>query len=128
MLNAIGDSLSNLASSADEEDGENEDDVEEDTGLRKLTEDDEPGWVMGTFSKMVQHRIESYRQKQIRLHELRKPGCGDAADYSRERDMKYGTTELKVPAVKKLQTVMTAATPSPTTFGEHMLALDILPV
>jgi len=41
MLNAIGDSLSNLASSNNEEDGEDEDD-EEDTELSKLSEDDEP--------------------------------------------------------------------------------------
>jgi hypothetical protein len=43
MLNAIRDSLSDLASSEDEEDGEDEDDDEEDTGHGKLSEDDEPG-------------------------------------------------------------------------------------
>jgi len=36
-------------------------------------------------------------------------------------------TELKVPAVVKPQTDMTAATPSPTTFGELMQVLDIVP-
>jgi len=70
MLNAIGDSLSDLASSEDEENGEDEDDDEEYTELGKLSEDDEPGWVMGTISKMVQHRMESFRQKQMRLDEL----------------------------------------------------------
>jgi len=60
MLNAIGDSLSNLASSEDEEDGEDEDDDEEDTELGKLSEDDKPGWVMGTISTTVQHRMESF--------------------------------------------------------------------
>jgi hypothetical protein len=55
--------LSNLASSEDQEDGEDEDHDEEDTGHVKLTEDDEPGWVMGTISKTVQHRIESFRPK-----------------------------------------------------------------
>ena len=127
MLNAIGDSLSDLASSDDEEDGEDEDDDEEDTGHGKLSEDDEPGWVMGTISKTVQHRMESLRQKQLRLDELTQPGWGDAADYFRERDMKYGTTELKIPAVGKPQEDSTAATPSPTTFGELMQALDIVP-
>jgi len=92
MLNAIRDSLSDLASSEDEEDGEDEDDDEEDTGHGKLSEDDEPGWVMGTISKTVQHRMESFRQKQIRLDQLTQPGWGDTADYFRERDMKYGTT------------------------------------
>jgi len=67
MLNAIGDSLSDLASADDEEDGEDVDDDEEDTELGKLSEDDEPGWVMGTISKMVQHRMESFRQKEMRL-------------------------------------------------------------
>jgi hypothetical protein len=61
MLNAIGDSLSDLASSEDEEDGEDEDDDEEDTGHSKLSEDDEPGGVMGTISKTVQYRMESFR-------------------------------------------------------------------
>jgi len=126
-LNAIGDSLSDLASSDDEQDGEDEDDDEEDTGHGKLSEDDEPGWVMGTISKMVQHRMESFRQKQLRLDELTQPGWGDAADHFRERDMKYGTTELMIPAVGKPQEDLTAATPSPTTFGELMQALDIVP-
>ena len=45
MLVAIGDSLSDLASSDDGEDGEDEDDKESEQG--KLSEDDEPGWVRG---------------------------------------------------------------------------------
>jgi hypothetical protein len=40
MLNAIGDSVSNLASSDDEQDGEEEEDDEEDTELGKLSDDD----------------------------------------------------------------------------------------
>jgi hypothetical protein len=127
MLNAIGDSLSDLASSDDEEDGEDEDDDEEDTGHGKLSEDDEPGWVMGTISKTVQHRMESFAQKQLRLDELKQPGWGDVADYFRERDMQFRTAELKIPAVGKPQEDSTAATPSPTTFGELMQALDIVP-
>jgi len=127
MLNPIGDSLSDLASSEDEEDGEDEDNDEQDTGHGKLSEDGKPGWVMDTISKTVQHCMESFRQKQMRLDELTQPGRGDAADYLRERDMKYGTTELKVLAVGKPKTDSTAATPSPTTFGELMQALDIVP-
>jgi len=80
VLNAIGDSLSNLASSEDEEDGEDEDDDEGDTELGKLSQDDEPGWVMGTMSKTVQHCMDSLRQRQMRLDELTQPGWGDAAD------------------------------------------------
>jgi len=61
MLNAIGDGLSDLASSDDDEDGEGEADDEEDIELGKISEDDEPGWVMSIISKAVQHRIESFR-------------------------------------------------------------------
>jgi len=127
MLIAIKDSLHDLASSEDEEDGEDEDDDEEDTGHGKLSEDDEPGGVMGTISKTVLHRMESFQQKQLRLDELTQPGWGDAVDFFREREMKHGTTELKIPAVGKPQEDSTAATPSPTTFGELMQALNIVP-
>jgi hypothetical protein len=84
MLNAIGDSLSDLASSEDEEDGEDEDVDEEDTGHGKLSDDDELGWVMGTISKTVQYSMGSVRQKQLRLNKLTQPGEGDAADYFRK--------------------------------------------
>jgi len=127
MLNAITDSLSDLASSKDEEDGDDEDDDEEDTEFGILSEDDEPGWVMGTISKTGQHRMESFQQKQMSLDELTQLGWGDAADYFRERDMKYGTTERKVPVVVQPQMDTTAATPSLTTFGELMQVLDIVP-
>jgi len=46
-------SLSDLASSKDEEDGEDKDDDEEDTELGKLSEDDEPGRGMDTICKTV---------------------------------------------------------------------------
>jgi hypothetical protein len=126
MLNAIGGSLSDRASSNDEENGEDEDDDEEDTGHGKLSADDEPGWVIGTISKTVQHRLVSFRQKQMSVDELMQPGWGDAANFFHERDKKYRNTELKVPAVEKLQTNTTAATPSPTSFGLYMQALDIV--
>jgi len=126
MFNAIGDSLSDLASSDEAQDGEDEEYDEDDTELGKLSDDDEPGWVMGKISKTVQHCLESFRQKQMKLDELTQPGWGDAANYLCGRDMKYGTTELMVPAVVKPQIDTTAATPSPTTFGEHMQTLDIV--
>ena len=80
VLNATGDSLSDLACSEDGEDGEDEDDDEDDSELGKLSENDEPGWEMGTISKTVQHRMESFQQKQIRLDELTQPEWEDAAD------------------------------------------------
>ena len=60
MLVAIGDSLSDLASSPDGEDGEEEDDEETEQG--NLSEDDKTGWVMGTITKTVQQRMERFRQ------------------------------------------------------------------
>jgi hypothetical protein len=86
MLDAIGDSLSDLASSDDGEDGEEEDDEVTEQG--NLSEDDEPGWVMGTITKTVQQRMERFPQKQMKLDELTLPGWEDAADYFSERDKK----------------------------------------
>ena len=100
MLNAMGDTLSDLASSDNQEEGEDKDD-EEDAEFGKLSEDNEPGWVMGTITKTVQHRRESFGQKQMKLDELMQPGWGNAADYFLERDIQYGTTEWKVPVVLK---------------------------
>jgi len=65
MLVAIRDSLSDLASSDDGEDGEDEDD--EETELGKLSEDDEPGWVMGTITETVEQRMERFRPTQMKL-------------------------------------------------------------
>jgi len=124
MMAAIGHSLSDLASSDDGDDGEDED---EETELGKLSEDDEPGWVMGTISKMVRQRMEGFRQKQMKLGELTQPGWEDAADYSRARNEKYGTAELRVPVVVQPQTDDDASAPPPTTFGELMERLDIVP-
>jgi len=41
--------------------------------------------------------------------------------------MKYGTSESMVPAVVKPQKDDNPAAPAPTTFGEHMECLDIVP-
>jgi len=96
IMNAIRDSLSNLASSDNGQDGEDKGDDEEDTEVSKLSDDDEPGWVMGTISKTVQHRRERFRQKQMRLDELTELGWGDAANYFCGRDTKHGTAKSKV--------------------------------
>jgi len=125
MLVAIGDSLSNLASSDDGEDGEDADDEETEQG--KLSEDDEPGWVMGTITKMVQQRMQRFRQKQMKFDELTQPGWKDVADYFRERDKKYGTSELRFPAVVQQRTNDNAPPHPPTTFAELMHSLDIVP-
>jgi hypothetical protein len=81
MLNAIGDSLSDLAYSDDNQDGVDKND-DEDTDLWKLINDDEPGWLIGTISKMIFHRIKSFGQTLIQLDKLRPPRWGDMADTS----------------------------------------------
>ena len=82
MLVAIGDSVSDLASSDDGEDGEDEDDQATEQG--KLSNDDKPCCVMGTITKTVQQHMESFCQKQMKLDELTQPGWENAADYFRE--------------------------------------------
>ena len=126
MLNSIGDSLSDLASSDDEQDGEDKEDDEKHIELGKLSDDDEPGWVMGTISKTEQHRIQSFRQMQMRLDELMQLGWRDTANQFCERDMKFGTAELMVPAVVKPQIDSTAARTPLMRFGQHMQTLDIV--
>jgi len=82
MLVATGDSLSDVASSDAGEDGEDEHDEQTEQG--KLSEDDEPSWVMGTINKTVQQRMERFRQMEMKFDELTQPGWEDAADYFRE--------------------------------------------
>jgi len=125
MLVAIGDSLSDLASSDDGDDGEDKDDEETEQG--KLSEDDEPGWVMGTIIETVQQCMERFRQKQMKFDQLTQRGSEDAADYFHERDKNYGTSELRVLAVVQLQTNDDSALHPPTPFAEHIERLDIVP-
>ena len=125
MMVAIRDHLSDLECSYDGEDAEGEED--EETAQGKLSEDDEPGWVMGTISKTVQQRMERSRQKQMKLDKLTQPGQEDAANYIRARDEKYNTSNLRVPAVVKLQTHDDVATPAPRTYGELPECFDIVP-
>jgi len=127
MVNVIGDSLSNLSSSDDGEDGKDEDDGEEDPVGGKFSEYDEPGWVMGTISETVQHRMEWFRQKQMNLVELMKPGWGDAASYFREGDKRYGTTGLKVPDVIQPLMADNTASSALMTFSDPMETLDSVP-
>ena len=55
------------------------------------------------------------------------PGSEDGADYYRERDKEYGTSELRIPTVVQPQTDDDTAAPAPMTFGELMESLDIVP-
>ena len=124
IMVAIRDSLSDLASSDDGEDGEDKDD--EETEQVQLSEDEEPGWVMGTITTMVQQRLDRFRQKQIKLDELTQLGREDTADYFGGRDKEYSTSALRVPAVVQQQTDDDAVTPVPTTIGELPECLDMV--
>jgi hypothetical protein len=66
---------------------------------------------MGTISKIIKYHMESFWKKHQRLAELTHPGWGDTANYFRETDMKYGTSELHLAAVSKPQADSTTATP-----------------
>jgi hypothetical protein len=124
MMAAIGESLSHFASSDDGDDGE---DVDEETELGKLSEYDEPGWVMGTISNKVQQGRERCQQKQMKLDELTQLGWEDAANYFREHDKKYGPAEYRLQVVVPPQTDDDASEPPPTTFGELMERFEIVP-
>jgi len=82
---------------------------------------------MGTITKTVLQRIQWFWQKQRKLDELTQPGLEDAANYFHERDKKNGTSKLMVPAIVQPQTDDDASAPAPTTFGEHMEYLWIVP-
>jgi len=127
MLYAIRDSLTDLESSNDAEDEEDETDDEEDIKQGNLSDDDEPGWVMGAFTTIVQKCMQRFRQKPMRLDKLTQPGWGDATDYFRERYMKYGMAILRVPAVVNPQPDTTGVAPLLTTCGELLKTLDIVP-
>jgi len=122
---AIRDSLSDLARSLIEEVGEDMED--KDTELGKLSEDDEPGRVMGTICQTGLQHLERMQQKQMKRDEFEQAGWGDTTDYLRQRDEKYSITEMRVRVVVKPQTDDVAATHAPTIFGEFIEYLDCIP-
>jgi hypothetical protein len=71
--------------------------------------------------------METFWQKQMKINELTQPGWQDAADYFCEQDKKYGTSEFRVKVVIQPQTNDDALAPPPTTIGELMETLDIIP-
>lgn len=121
----VRDTLSELASSDDWEDGEDQDDAK--TQQRKLSEYDEPSQVKSTISQTVQQCMEMFKPKQMMLEKLTQLGWGDTAHYFCERDKKHGTSELRIQAVVKLQMDDNAAPPASTTLGELMECLHSVP-
>jgi len=82
---------------------------------------------MGTISGTVQQHMERFRQKQMELEELTPPGWEEAVKLFCEQDKKYGTAKLSGPVVIQPQTDDNASAPPPTTFGEDVERLDIVP-
>jgi hypothetical protein len=97
MLITIGDGGSDLASSDNGHDGEDE--FDEMTEQGKLSEDDKPGWMLARLPTLVQQQMETCRQKQMKCAELTKPGWQDLADYIHEQDKKNGKYKWSVPTV-----------------------------
>jgi hypothetical protein len=81
MFNAIGDSLSIVAYSVTEENGEDGEYDEDDTVVGKLIEGHQPGWIIGTISKPVLYRMERYHSMQMRLDKVMQQALGDSADF-----------------------------------------------
>jgi len=127
MSNNIGDSLSNLAWFKDAEDGDDDDDDKEDPLLDQLSEDDEPSWVMGTISKMVQHRLKGIWTYQRNVDGLTHPRSRDAADSFCERDMMYGMIQLRVTGVVQTWPAEDASPSGPTKVGEPMEPPESVP-
>jgi len=76
---------------------------------------------------MVQQRMEMFWQKEMKHDELTQPGWEDTADYFRDTEKMYGTSELRVPAVDKLQSDYDSDAPALTTFEELMEGLQSVP-
>jgi len=72
MMVSIWDNLSDIANSDNGNDGEDQNDAETEQG--KASEDDKPGWVIGTISKTVQQHMETFLQKQMKFDELTQLG------------------------------------------------------
>jgi hypothetical protein len=125
MMVAIGDSLSDLVSSNEFEVVEDEDNEQTEQG--KLSEDDEPDWVIGTITKTVRQRMEKFQQKHMKLDELTQPGWEDASDYYHERDKKYGRYQFRSLEVVQPQTNHDPMAPALMTFGELVECLVIVP-
>jgi len=128
MLFAKGASLSGLKNSNDGKDRDDEANDGENTEQGKQSKHDEPGWVMDTISKVVQHHLPSIQQIRIVAPWLDGTGMGERGWlHVWERYEVWDYRNVGSSSCQAL-TEMTAATPSPTTFGELMHTVEIVPV
>ena len=81
---------------------------------------------MGIISNTVTQWMKRFRQKQMKSGEVTQPGWEDAADYIREWDMMYRSSELSLLAPIHPRTDDDPWAPVVTTFWELMECLDIV--
>jgi hypothetical protein len=116
MIVSMGDSASYLVSYDNGEHGEDEIDEVIESG--KLGEDGEPGWLLSRITKMALQCMEMFWLNHMKLYELTQLGWRNADDILSERDNKYSTSNVRVPAVTKLQLNDDLLEHAHTTFGE----------
>jgi hypothetical protein len=124
MRVAFANSVSDIVRSDDGDDGEQQDVESPERG--QLSEDDEPGWMLGTITKTVQQRMERFWQKHMKSNKSSHPGWDNTPAYYRDRETKYGLSEIRVPAVIQPQTDEDAAASGMTPLGELLECLDIV--
>jgi hypothetical protein len=126
MMEAIRDSVDDVTTSDEEDDHYDNISDGQDYDDAKLSDDDAPGWVVGTINKSVQERLETVPMKRIKLQELTTLAWAEAeADFT-IRNRKYGTTKLKILTVVTLNTTINTANTS--IFGHFRDALNRVPV
>jgi hypothetical protein len=76
----MGDGLSDLGNSDNEENGDDAKDDVKGTELGKRSEDLEPGWIMCRIFTMRVCGMQSYYQNQRQNEEWTQLGWGDAVD------------------------------------------------
>ena len=69
MLEAIGDSINNIATSDEEDDKDKEEDGEDNVNS-ELSDDNKPNWIVGTINKLVQKLLDTFWTKQMKLKKL----------------------------------------------------------
>lgn len=127
ILIAIEACLSNLAILDDKEDVDVKADDRNGSELGKLSENDEPGWVMGTLSKEVPQSMETYLVMEIWHDELTQLRWWDMADYFPYRDMKCWMAALKLLPIVISLADKVAATPGTTKFVKLIVTVDNVP-
>jgi hypothetical protein len=112
MLEAIGDSVDNVATSDEEDNDEDNEEDGEDNNDAKLGNGNEPEWVVDTINQSVPAQLDLLLTKEMNFVELTTLGSADAENDFRTCDRKYITTKLKIQAVVTLNAISDTANAS----------------